>query len=241
MKHILFVLIAVVSLLQVDAQNVRLTWLRTTKAPTNSWIYMPSGDSVTFSGLKSKMYPLKQTDDGATYLESEFIGVIDCDMTMDISYYTTTSTTKSIKIEMIDRQDNVVYSFVNDDFYVGSSLMAAETIKIGVLENVSSVKIRISLSKSNKSTEAINLEELQLYSTNGQDGVETILTNPQNIRVEGQLLMVESPKNSFLEVYSMTGALISKNAICKGANRIMLSSGLYLIKLDDYTQKVLIP
>ena len=90
MKRILFVLIAVVCLLHVDAQNVRLTWLRTTKAPTNSWIYMPSGDSVTYSGLKSKMYPLKQPDDGATYLESEFIGVIDCDMTMDISYYTTT-------------------------------------------------------------------------------------------------------------------------------------------------------
>ena len=241
MKHILFVLIAAVSLLQVDAQNMRLTWLRTTKSPTNSWIYMPSGDSVTFRGLKSKMYPLKQTDDVATYLESEFISVIDCDMTMDISYYTTTSTTKSIKIEMIDRQENVVYSFVNNNFKVGSSLMAAETIKIGVLENVSAVKIRLSLSKSNKTTEAINVEELQLYSTNGQDGVESILTNPQNIRVEGQLLMVESPKNSFLEVYSMTGALISKNAICKGANRIMLSSGLYLVKMGDYTQKVLIP
>ena len=82
---------------------------------------------------------------------------------------------------------------------------------------------------------------MQLYSTNGQDGVESILTNPQNISVEGQLLMVESTKNSFLEVYSMTGALISKNAICKGANRIMLSSGLYLVKMGDYTQKVLIP
>ena len=82
---------------------------------------------------------------------------------------------------------------------------------------------------------------MQLYSTNGQDGVEPILTNPQNISVEGQLLMVESSKNSFLEVYSMTGALISKNAICKGANRIMLSSGLYLVKMGDYTQKVLIP
>ena len=241
MKRRLFVLIEVVCLLHVDAQNVRLTWLRTTKAPTNSWIYMPSGDSVTYSGLKSKMYPLKQPDDGATYLESEFIGVIDCDMTMDISYYTTTSTTKSIKIELIDKKENVVYSFVNNNFKVGSSLMAAETIKIGVLENVSAVKIRLSLSKSNKSTEAINVEELQLYSTNGEDGVESILTNPQNIRVEGQLLMVESPKNSFLEVYSMTGALISKNAICKGANRIMLSSGLYLVKMGDYTQKVLIP
>lgn len=202
---------------------------------------MPSGDSVIYTELGSQKYPLKHTEDGATYIESDFIGVIDCDMTMDISYYITTSTTKSIKIEMIDRQDNVVYSFVNDDFNVGSSLMAAETIKIGVLENVSAVKIRLSLSKSNKSTEAINVEELQLYSTNGQDGVEPILTNPQNISVEGQLLMVESPKNSFLEVYSMTGTLISKNAICKGANRIMLSSGLYLVKLGDYTQKVLIP
>lgn len=241
MKHILFVLIAAVSLLQVDAQNMWLTWLRTSKAPTHSWIYMPSGDSVTYTELGSQKYPLKHTEDGATYIESDFIGVIDCDMTMDISYYTTTSTTKSIKIEMIDRQDNVVYSFVNNDFNVGSSLMAAETIKIGVLENVSAVKIRLSLSKSNKSTEAINIEELQLYSTNGQDGVESILTNPQNISVEGQLLMVESPKNSFLEVYSMTGTLISKNAICKGANRIMLSSGLYLVKMGDYTQKVLIP
>ena len=241
MKHILFVLIAAVSLLQVDAQNMWLTWLRTNKAPTHSWIYMPSGDRVIYTELGSKKYPLKQTEDGATYIESDFIGVIDCDMTMDISYYTTTSTTKSIKIEMIDRQENVVYSFVNNNFKVGSSLMAAETIKIGVLENVSAVKIRLSLSKSNKTTEAINVEELQLYSTNGQDGVESILTNPQNIRVEGQLLMVESPKNSFLEVYSMTGALISKNAICKGANRIMLSSGLYLVKMGDYTQKVLIP
>ena len=183
MKRILFVLIAVVCLLHVDAQNVRLTWLRTTKAPTNSWIYMPSGDRVIYTELGSQKYPLKQTEDGATYIESEFIGVIDCDMTMDISYYTTTSTTKSIKIEMIDRQDNVVYSFVNNDFNVGSSLMAAETIKIGVLENVSAVKIRLSLSKSNKTTEAINVEELQLYSTNGQDGVESFLTNPQNIRV----------------------------------------------------------
>ena len=39
--------------------------------------------------------------------------------------------------------------FVNNNFKVGSSLMAAETIKIGVLENVSAVKIRLSLSKSN--------------------------------------------------------------------------------------------
>ena len=241
MKHILFVIIAAVSLLQVDAQNVRLTWLRTTKSPTNSWIYMPSGDSVTYSGLKSKMYPLKQPDDGATYLESEFIGVIDCDMTMDISYYTTTSTTKSIKIELIDKKENVVYSFVNNNFKVGSSLMAAETIKIGVLENVSAVKIRLSLSKSNKSTEAINVEELQLYSTNGENGVESILTNPQNISIEGQSLVVESAEDSLFEVYSMTGALISKNAICKGANRIMLSSGLYLVKMGDCTQKVLIP
>ena len=239
MKRLLFVIFAVISMVQINAQNVKLTRLYKSKAPTHAWIYMPSGDSVTHTGLKSNQYPLMQASE-PTYLESEYIGVVDCDMEMSISYYVTKTTTKSIKIELIDRQENVVFTFVNNNREVYSSMQVVEIVKIGLLENVSAVKIRLSLSAAKNDEDAINIDDLQFYSTNGQTGVESILTNPQNISIEGQSLVVNSEEDSFLEVYSTTGALISKNAICKGANRIMLSSGLYLIKLGNYSQKVLI-
>ena len=240
MKRIFFVLIAIIFLLHVNAQNVGLTRLYKSKAPMHSWIYMPSGDSVTHTGLKSNQYPLMQVGE-PTYLESEYIGIVNCDLEMAISYFITTKTTKSIKIELIDKQENIVYTHINDNRQVNQSMQVVETVKIGLLENVSTVKIRMSLSAANKEGDAINVDELQLYSTNGENIVESVVSQCQNISIEGHTLIVDSNIDSTIEVYTITGALISKNAISKGINRIILSSGLYLIKLNNYSQKISIP
>ena len=177
-----------------------------------------------------------------TYLESDYIGVVDCDMEMSISYFVTKTTTKSIKIELIDREENVVFTYVNDNRQVNSATkQIVETVEIGLLENVSAVKIRISLSAANKEGDAINVDDLQLYSINGQTGIDSVGLNCKNISIEGKSLLINSNEDSILDVYTLIGTIVSKNAICKGANRIILSSGLYIIKWGDYSQKVLIP
>ena len=240
MKRILFILMSLMCLSQLNAANTRISILRKSSSVTHQWIYMPSGETMTQNGLKNNQYTLTQLPK-ATYIESELINVAGCDLEMSVRYYVSTKSTHSIKIELVDNSDNVVYSFENEKPEVNASTMTVgDYATIGILDNVKQVKIRLSLSKAYNEIEAIDIDELELYSKNGA-GVDAVSGKSVNITIDPQGIIVGSEKDSSVEIYSLSGTLIKTNAIHAGVNRIEISSGFYLLHIEGKTYKVIVP
>ncbi len=240
MKRVLFILMSLMCLSQLNAANTRISILRKSSSVTHQWIYMPSGETMTQNGLKNNQYTLTQLPK-ATYIESELINVAGCDLEMSVRYYVSTKSTHSIKIELVDNSDNVVYSFENEKPEVNASTMTVgDYATIGILDNVKQVKIRLSLSKAYNEIEAIDIDELELYSKNGT-GVESIAWESFNITTNHQGIIIDSEKDSSVEVYSLSGTLIKTNAIHTGVNRINISSGFYLLNIGGKAYKVIVP
>ena len=225
---------------EVYAQNVRLSILRPTSSVTHQWVYMPSGEVVTQQGLQNKQYPLVKMP-SETYVESEYIDIEGCDLGLTIRHYVSTKKTHPIKIDLIDENGGVLYSFVNEGAEVNTSTMtmAGEAL-IGVVDGAKKAKIRALLSDAYSDAEAIDIMELELYSKNGS-GIECAELELIKVAVESQYLIIKSDVASMAQIYSINGALIKENAICKGANRIELLSGFYLVKLDNTIYKIIIP
>ena len=222
----------------LNALNTRLSILRQSGTVTHQWKYMPSGVEVTQQGLKSKQYPLVLLP-SATYIESDMINIEGCDLEMSISYFVATSDTHSVKVELIDENDCVIYSYYNEDFQASSQLSGGATMTIGILQNAKKAKIRVSLSDAYNVSEAINVKELELYSKNGA-GINSISTNGISVKSESNTLIVSSDKSTTLEVISTEGVIIKKCTIHPGENQLTLSPGLYIIKVDTKTYKILI-
>lgn len=240
MKRVLFILMALMCLVQLNASNTRLSILRKSSSVTHQWVYMPSSEIMTQQGLKNNQYTLTKLPT-ETFIESEFITIDGCDLEMSVRYYVATKSTHSIKIELIDESGNVAYSFENETPKVNTSTMTVgDVATIGILEDVKRVKIRLSLSKAYNETEAIDIDELELYSKNG-NGVETIAMQPFNITTDNQGVIIDSENNSIVEVYSLSGTHIKTNAIHVGVNRINISSGFYLLNIEGKTYKVIVP
>ena len=240
MKRILFILMSLMCLSQLNAANTRISILRKSSSVTHQWVYMPSGEIMTQNGLKNNQYTLTQLPT-ATYVESGLINVAGCDLEMSVRYYVSTKSTHSIKIELVDNSDNVVYSFENEKPEVNASTMTVgDYATIGILDNVKQVKIRLSLSKAYNETETIDIDELELYSKNGA-GVDAVSGKSVNITIDPQGIIVGSEKDSSVEIYSLSGTLIKTNAIHAGVNRIEISSGFYLLNIEGKTYKVIVP
>lgn len=245
MKFKLSVLLCLVVLSAVFAQlsraaNTRLSILRPTSTVTHQWEYMPSGEMVTQSGLKNKQYPLTMLPE-ENYMQSELINIEGCDLGLSVRYYVASENTHPIKIELVDENDNVIYSYLNEDSQLNEPTMTmGEVAQIGVLEGAKKARIRVSLSDAYSADEAIYIDELELYSKNGA-GIESSISSSVGVNVNGHCLVVSSDKNVFVEIYTLSGSLIKNNAICVGTNRIELSSGFYFVKLGDECYKVAIP
>lgn len=223
----------------LNALNTRLSILRQSGSVTHQWKYMPTGEEVTQQGLKSKQYPLVLLP-SATYIESEMINIEGCDLEMSISYFVATSDTHSVKVELIDENDCVIYSYYNEDFQASSQLSGGATMTIGILPNAKKAKIRVSLSDAYNNNEAINVKELQLYSKNGA-GINTISTNGISVKSESHKLIVSSDKNTSLEIITTRGAIVKKCAIFPGENHFSLYPGIYIIKIGTKAHKISIP
>ena len=63
----------------------------------------------------------------------------------------------------------------------------------------------------------------------------------QHITTNPQWVIIESDNDSSVDIYSLSGTLIKTNAIHSGVNRIDISSGFYLLKIEGKTYKVLVP
>lgn len=225
---------------EVYAQNVRLSILRPTSSVTHQWVYMPSGEVVTQQGLQNKQYPLVKMP-SETYVESEYIDIEGCDLGLIIRHYVSTKKTHPIKIDLIDENGGVLYSFVNNGAEVNALTMTmAGEAMIGIIVGAKKAKIRASLSDAYSDAEAIDIMELELYSKNGS-GIERAELELIKVAVESQYLIIKSDVASMVQIYSTSGSLIKENAICKGANRIELLSGFYLVKLDNTIYKIIIP
>lgn len=238
LRVLLYSIIATLAFSQSLNAATRLSILRQSGSVTHQWQYMPSGDTITQQGIKSKQYPITLLPT-ATYIESEFIAIEGCDLEMTISYNVATADTHSAKVELIDENGNTIYSFVNEEFQASSQLTGGEIITIGVLQESTKAKIRVSLSEAYNSNEAINITALELYSKNGA-GISNITTDDINISCQQQSLIVSSDKNTTLEVISTEGSLVKKCAILPGENHISLSPGLYIIKVGSHTRKIII-
>ena len=222
--------------------NIRLSILRPTSSVTHKWEYMPSKEDVTQDGLKNKQYPLTMLPE-VNYMQSELINIEGCDLGLSVRYYVATERTHPIRIELVDENDNVIYSYVDEDSELNKATMTmSEVAQIGVLDKVKTARIRASISDSYGVDEAIYIEELELYSKNGLPaGVATISSQLSNLVLEPGTIIVNSNRDDIMEVYTLGGALIKSNAICVGPNRIKLASGFYIVKLDNVYHKVVIP
>lgn len=240
MKRVLFILMALMCFVQLNATNTRISILRKTSSVTHQWVYLPSEETITQKGLKNNQYTLTKLPT-ETFIESEFINVAGCELEMSVRYYVATKSTHSIKIELIDDSGNVTYSFENENPIINTSTMTVgEVATIGILEDVQQVKIRLSLSKAYNESEAIDIDEVELYSKNGA-GVKIVATQPFNITTDNQGIIIDSEINSKVEVYSLGGTLLKTNAIHAGVNRINISSGFYLLNIAGKTYKVIVP
>ncbi len=240
MKRVLYILMALMCILQLNATNTRISILRKSSSVTHQWTYLPSGEAMTQQGLKNNQYTLTQLPT-ATFIESELINVAGCDLEMSVRYYVATKSTHSIKIELVDDGGNVAYSFENEKPEVNTSAMTVgEVCPIGIIDNVEKVKIRLSLSKAYNDSEAIDIDELELYSKNGT-GMEYVARESFNITTNPQGVIIEGENDSSVEVYSFSGTLIKNNAIHAGVNRIDVSSGFYILNIEGKTYKVIVP
>lgn len=217
----------------------RLSILRSSGSVTHQWEYMPSGEAVTQQGLKSKQYPLTLLP-SATYMQSEPINIEGCDLGLTVRYNVTSSSNHAVKVELVDEAGNVVYSHFNEDINITLQLSVGEEFVIGEIPGVKKAKLRVSLSDAYDADEAINLIELELYSKNGA-GVETVSTVGFGIKAELNTLLVNSVKNTVIEVYNLSGKMVKNNAISIGENRINLNSGFYILNLDGNVYKVFVP
>lgn len=225
---------------QINATNTRLSILRKMSSVTHQWTYMPSGEIMTQQGLKNNQYTLTQLPI-ETFIESEFITIAGCDLEMSVRYYVATKSTHSIKIELIDDSGNVVYSFEKEKPEINTSTMTVgEVIPIGIIDTADKVRIRLSLSKAYNESEAINVDELELYSKNGS-GVNFVGLQNLNIKIGPQTIIIDSNKTANIDIYSLSGSLIKINAIHAGVNRINISSGFYLLNMEGKTYKVIVP
>ncbi len=222
------------------SENTRLSILRPTSTVTHQWVYMPSGEAVTQQGLKNKQYPLTMLPE-VSYMQSELINIEGCDLGFSVRYYVSTTNTHPIKVELVNETGNVIYSYVNNNPQLNESTMTmGDVAQIGILEDVKQAKIRLTLSKAYNKTEAINIDELELYSKNGA-GVESVARKSVNIATCPQGIIINSEKDSTVEIYSLSGTLIKTNAIHAGVNRINISSGFYLLNIGGKAYKVIVP
>lgn len=240
MKRVISLMVFLLLLVQgTIVANSRITKMSQSKID-HQWIYMPDEVVVDKSGLSNKQYPLKLYPQ-PTYIQSELLDVEGRDLGLTIRYYVATKKTHPIRIELVDENEAVIYFYENEDSQLNEQTMTmgGET-QIGILEGVKKVRIRARLSNSYSEEEAIYIDELELYSKNGSF-VETIELPTLNISVVPHQLVINSEEPTNVNIYSTSGVLIKKNAICKGANRIELLSGFYLIKLDNIVHKIVIP
>ena len=220
--------------------NTRLLILRPTSSVTHQWEYMPSGDAVTQQGLKSKQYPLMQLPD-VKYMQSELINIEGCDMGLRVRYYVSTKSTHAIKVELVDEKDAIIYSFTNEDPQLNESTMSiGDLAEIGIIDGATKARIRVSLSDAYSADEAIHVDEIELYSKNGA-GVGHLSSTMLNISVEKNAIVINSDKDTYVKIYSLSGSCVKNNAICVGTNRIEISSGIYLLNLDGKIYKIIVP
>lgn len=237
-RIVLFVVLSTMFSIELWSAT-RLSILRPTSSVTHQWEYLPSGETVTQQGISQKQYPLVQSP-VVTYLQSEFINIDGCDMGMSVRYYVSTNDTHSLKFELVDENGNVVYSYVNDSPQINESTMTiGDKIDIGIIEGVKRARIRLSLSDAFDDDEAIYIDELELYSKN-EASVENIVSESINIEATSQALIVNSDINAAIEIYTINGALVKKDAISIGANRIELSLGFYIVVIDGKKYKVVV-
>lgn len=238
-----FLLVAVAILMAISYNAyaaTRLSILRPTSSVTHQWMYMPLGENITQQGLKDKLYPLTYLPN-VTYLQSELINIEGCDMGISVRYYVSTTDTHAIKIELVDENNNVIYSYVNDSPQLNTSTMTiGDIVKIGIINGAKKARIRVSLSDAYSADEEIYVNELELYSENGA-GISDISISPLEINVEPNAMIVTSEKDSFVKIYTIDGVLIKNNAIYAGVNRIELSSGFYLVCIENKKYKIVVP
>lgn len=245
LRNVVLILAFIVSFFnEINSQNTRLSILRTYSSVTHEWKYMPSDDVVTKDGLKNNIYPLVLSPN-KTYLQSEMINVYGCDMELSVRYYVSTKDTHPIKIELLDKNDNIVHSYINKNPELNDAYMTiADVDSIGIIPGIDCIKVRLSLSDAYNSTEIINVDELELYSKNGapqEGGVENIETQTFSIVTEPNQLVINSDMPTIMQIYSLSGMLVKENAICPGTNRISISSGFYLLNIDGEVCKIIVP
>lgn len=236
---LLFITLSLFSQLSWSA-NTRLSILRPTSSVTHQWEYMPSGEIITQQGLKNKQYPLTILPN-VKYVQSELFNIEGCDMAFTARYYVATKSTHALKFELVNENDGVIYSYTNEDPQLNETTMTiGDVAEIGIIDGATKARIRISLSDAYSADEAIFIDELELYSKNGA-GIEYIGSDRSRVYVEGRSIVINSDKDSIVEIYSLNGAQVKNNAICIGTNRIEIASGFYIVKLDSAYYKVVMP
>ena len=220
--------------------NTRLSILRPTSLVTHQWEYLPSGEIVSQNGLKNKQYPLTILPN-EKFIQSEYINIDGCDLGFTARYYVATKSTHALKFELVNENGKVVYSYSNEEPQLNESTMTiGDAAEFGIIEGTTKVRIRLSLSDAYSADEAIFIDQFELYSKNGA-GVEHMCEEKTRVYVDTRSIVIDVDKDSDVEIYTLNGSEVKKNAICKGANRIELLSGFYLIKLDNIVHKIVIP
>lgn len=245
LRNLVLIIVFIVSFSNmINSQNTRLSILRSYSSVTHEWKYMPSNEAVTKDGLKNKIYPLVLIPN-KTYLQSELINIYGCDMELSVRYYVSTKDTHPIKIEILDKNDNIVHSYINKNPKLNDAYMTiADVDSIGIIPGIEYVKVRLSLSDAYNTSEMLNIDELELYSKNGapqEGGVENIKTQIFSVVTEPNQVVINSDMSAMMQIYSLSGILVKENAICPGTNRINISSGFYLINIDGEVCKTIVP
>lgn len=240
MKH-RFNLIAVLSLLFI-AQSVnaeRISILRRTGSITHNWTYQPSGDVVTRDGMKNKVYPLT-LQPSETYLISEPIDLSGYEnIEMRVTYYVATTGTHPLKMELIGVDGEVLFSDVESKPSLNTSTMSiGHSVSVAETE-LSTVRIKLSLSNSYSDAEKINIEEFEIYG-DVLNGVESVTNDCQaKVSVAQCVISIEPSDTIECKLFSILGTCVYSEKI-NNPTEIEVPAGLYVLRLGDFTQKILV-
>jgi hypothetical protein len=140
-------------------------------------IYYYDGSTLTpttHAGFKAEKYPLINDEVQSTYLLTDTISLLS-QQTADLSFTFNGQGLQTLKLELLDMADNVLWTYCNDNLYSGTSAkngtvqhqtVESDVISISLTSNELPTLCRLRLSAySGKASYKLHLHALNLYST----------------------------------------------------------------------------
>lgn len=162
--------------------------------PVTPWYYSATGEEVQAAGIKGRKYPVAMLPE-ETYLISTPIAIANYEtLGFSCSYYVATKQTHAVALDVLDDNDEVVYSYTFSG--TPSSEMSVGGYVSGVEINSPVVRFKLRLSDAYNATEIAYINEIQIYGPLKEWSQRVVSLLPYEITENGILVKWASVKDA---------------------------------------------